>query len=751
MVGGVVAVFATASIVVGQLIGSGRGRHRSGAVSADWNRIVLVDDRTGRVIVDDADGEEMAADRVRRPVADRLGHRRRDPGRRRRRDRRRRSTSATRPSTSSTSAPTDIVDPSGSALTMIAPRPDGGRAVLVHGPSGDVIDTDSFAPVVGARYEFADARSSASGRDVFVTDSGNFQSVLFSFDRDEPSFFPGLALAVDADLVVTAQNVGGDATISVFDHDGEPITTGRTPSVRAGMITGAGVVLVTVDGESSSMSSSDGETSEAGRLDIGTVESGDVTTERRPLGRHRCRRHGDRRRRGETRRHLDEQRPDRRRPSPRPGRRALRPSPTRRRRTADRLVDLTDGIGARRGEPATNRCSTDASGCSAATSTSAGFDLLSADGVQQFQTGDTCSPLSLDGRRRRRRTLDSRVVLLGRRAADDADRNRSISARAAGPSTSRSHERQTAPANPTDEPFVEIVRPGHRLAVRARVPRIELDLPVRQRLQGHPRHDATDLNQGCCSLGAHFGDGPAGEAEAMNVDAYAAMLTPEQFQFHARRPRSTDRPTTDGANGIFGDAERTHTRVVDGACIFLNRPGSPAARAVHSTSPRSTADESPTEWKPSVCWQLPLRIDWEEIDADTERATVRRWTRADWGDHGRTMAWCCTERGDGRRGVRRRRTGDRLDGRRAHRPRRRRGVRRTPPPALIGVALSVSSNAEHPPGERTGVLAVIHEHLAVDERVVVAARPLDVAAGAVREVVDVLGNRQMQTARSRSR
>ena len=48
-----------------------------------------------------------------------------------------------------------------------------------------------------------------------------------------------------------------------------------------------------------------------------------------------------------------------------------------------------------------------------------------------------------------------------------------------------------------------------------------------------------------------------------------------------------------------------------------------------------------------MCWQLPLRIDWHDIDADTELATVRRWTRADWGEHGRTMAWCCTERDDG--------------------------------------------------------------------------------------------------------
>jgi hypothetical protein len=158
-------------------------------------------------------------------------------------------------------------------------------------------------------------------------------------------------------------------------------------------------------------------------------------------------------------------------------------------------------------------------------------------------------------------------------------------------------------------------------------------------------HDATELNQGCCSLGAHFGDGPPGQAEAMNVDAYAAMLTPEQFQFHALAHAATDDET--GATGIFGDAERSHTRVVDGACIFLNRAGFAGGEgcALHIAAIES--GESPTEWKPSVCWQLPLRIDWEEIDADTELATVRRWTRADWGDHGRTMAWCCTERSDG--------------------------------------------------------------------------------------------------------
>ena len=160
-------------------------------------------------------------------------------------------------------------------------------------------------------------------------------------------------------------------------------------------------------------------------------------------------------------------------------------------------------------------------------------------------------------------------------------------------------------------------------------------------------HEAAHLNQGCCSLGAHFGDGPAGEAEAMTVAAYASMIPAEHFQFHrvAFDPASDDHDS--GANGIFGDAERSHTRVVEGACIFLNRPGfaGGAGCALHLAA--VDAGDSPTEWKPSVCWQLPLRVDWQEIDDETESATVRRWSRADWGEHGTTMAWCCTERSEG--------------------------------------------------------------------------------------------------------
>ncbi len=177
--------------------------------------------------------------------------------------------------------------------------------------------------------------------------------------------------------------------------------------------------------------------------------------------------------------------------------------------------------------------------------------------------------------------------------------------------------------------------------------------------------EATDLNQGCCSLGAHFGDGPAGQEEARQLSAYVSMLAPEQWQFHEAGtadhlapPAADDDGAVGGDDneaqmvaGFYGDAARTRTRVVDGACVFLNRPGFEGGEGCALHVAALAAGESPTEWKPSVCWQLPLRVDWALVnDADAggpETATVRRWSRADWGAHGTTMAWCCTERSEG--------------------------------------------------------------------------------------------------------
>jgi hypothetical protein len=140
---------------------------------------------------------------------------------------------------------------------------------------------------------------------------------------------------------------------------------------------------------------------------------------------------------------------------------------------------------------------------------------------------------------------------------------------------------------------------------------------------------AEHLGEGCCSLGAELD----GEDEARRISALAATLPPERFEHHADAR----------AGGVFADESRGSTRVVDGACIFLNRPGFPGGAGCALHLDALAEGGSPIDWKPSVCWQLPIKVDWEMADDDTEVATVRRWARRDWGGDGEAMAWCCTE------------------------------------------------------------------------------------------------------------
>jgi hypothetical protein len=140
------------------------------------------------------------------------------------------------------------------------------------------------------------------------------------------------------------------------------------------------------------------------------------------------------------------------------------------------------------------------------------------------------------------------------------------------------------------------------------------------------------LGHGCCSLGAELD----GIDEARDLSAAAATIPAHLFQFHAEANSGT----------VFADESYSATRVVDGACIFHNRNGFAGGEGCALHLAAEYFDESPTDWKPSVCWQLPIKVDWEMREDNVEIATVRRWSRADWGDHGTKMAWCCTEGSD---------------------------------------------------------------------------------------------------------
>jgi hypothetical protein len=142
---------------------------------------------------------------------------------------------------------------------------------------------------------------------------------------------------------------------------------------------------------------------------------------------------------------------------------------------------------------------------------------------------------------------------------------------------------------------------------------------------------APELAQGCCSEGAHL----LGDDEAMTIEALGLMLDPARFENYADA----------AANGVLRDAPTNPnggraTRVVNDACIFHNRPGFSGGEGCALYLGALDEDESPMDWRPNICWQVPIRVD----DGEDGTRTLRRWNRSDWGDEGADLAWCCTER-----------------------------------------------------------------------------------------------------------
>jgi hypothetical protein len=154
--------------------------------------------------------------------------------------------------------------------------------------------------------------------------------------------------------------------------------------------------------------------------------------------------------------------------------------------------------------------------------------------------------------------------------------------------------------------------------------------------QGVLTEPASEMVQGCCSYGAHFSN----RKDRDRVVRAAKKLPADVWQF-AKAGRK---------NGIYAKSgkdedgkQEWRTRLVDDACIFLNRPGFPAGAgcALHLQSMRTGAHHS--ELKPDVCWQLPLRCVDEEQDDGTVVSTLSEFGRDGWGEGGEDFAWWCTE------------------------------------------------------------------------------------------------------------
>jgi hypothetical protein len=157
-----------------------------------------------------------------------------------------------------------------------------------------------------------------------------------------------------------------------------------------------------------------------------------------------------------------------------------------------------------------------------------------------------------------------------------------------------------------------------------------------QGCQGVLDADATEMMQGCCSYGAHFVD----DDDVATVVKAFVRVRPEHMQFHRKairggflRPGDPD----DDGNPV------TVTRLVDDACIFLNRPGFEGGVGCALHIAALEAGERPLDWKPNVCWQVPIRLEHTTDDHGHVISRLREWKRRDWGDGGHEFHWWCTE------------------------------------------------------------------------------------------------------------
>jgi hypothetical protein len=142
---------------------------------------------------------------------------------------------------------------------------------------------------------------------------------------------------------------------------------------------------------------------------------------------------------------------------------------------------------------------------------------------------------------------------------------------------------------------------------------------------------------GCCSHGAYYSD----DEDQQRVEAFAARLKKKHWQ-HADLGRSAGVSVMDELDG----EPNAKTRTVDGACLFLNRPGFAGGEgcALHALALREGLH--PLETKPDVCWQLPVRRSQEWVDRPDETrvlvTSIGEFDRRGWGSGGHDLHWWCT-------------------------------------------------------------------------------------------------------------
>jgi hypothetical protein len=145
-------------------------------------------------------------------------------------------------------------------------------------------------------------------------------------------------------------------------------------------------------------------------------------------------------------------------------------------------------------------------------------------------------------------------------------------------------------------------------------------------------------DDGCCTLGAHFSD----KDDEKRVKRFARMLGPEDWQWHPDNPGGV-------AKGEWVETDEDgdrKTAVHDGGCVFLNRPEFAGGQgcALHGLALR--LGRHPLETKPDVCWQLPIRRTFRDVEqpdgTSYTEVSIGEYDRRGWGPGGHDLDWYCS-------------------------------------------------------------------------------------------------------------
>ncbi len=246
-----------------------RGGDEGGLGRADdWDRLALVDNGSGDVVVLDGDGESEGDVEGAGQVSAVYAHGKRlvlvtdeqitiTDG------------SDDEPNTVAIDAaervrPIWTVD----RLALVIGTPTGGNVRIVDVETGDLIDVGAMAEQTDPLV-FADTvRVAADGRTFAVADAANFQTIVVGFDQPEASFYPDQPIAVGDQLIATSQVVGRQADIALYDRERRNQALVPTEIPAGGVMDGDRLVVVSIDGSVLRIARGDDEAERIGEVTV---------------------------------------------------------------------------------------------------------------------------------------------------------------------------------------------------------------------------------------------------------------------------------------------------------------------------------------------------------------------------------------------------------------------------------------------------------------------------------------------------